>query len=181
MTLDSFNQDATPLNPSRAIELGSFVTLHYKVEQINHGSSQQIVTTFGGTPVTLAIGQGQLSPILEDKLIGLTEQDIYPKIFEVENAFGLHDLQLVRSFAIADLESYGIEANLTTGDLVRFNFEHLPKQKIQSEISEVSLKQLPPVIGACFIKYENDLAFFDFNHPLAGQTLVFTVEILSVL
>jgi FKBP-type peptidyl-prolyl cis-trans isomerase 2 len=46
---------------------------------------------------------------------------------------------------------------------------------------EASLNQLPPVVGACFVKYENDFAFFDFNHPLAGETLIFTVQVLSVL
>jgi FKBP-type peptidyl-prolyl cis-trans isomerase SlpA len=48
----------------------AYLTLHYRLATAD---GADIVTTFNGNPATLMLGQGQLAPFLEQKLIGLPE------------------------------------------------------------------------------------------------------------
>ena len=52
------------------IEASSFLTLHYRMAG---PSGADIINTFGGKPATLSLGTGQLSPAIEQHLLGLTE------------------------------------------------------------------------------------------------------------
>ena len=51
------------------VEPGSFLTLHYRLA----GPQGDVVNTFGGKPATLSLGAGELSPVVEQRLIGLAE------------------------------------------------------------------------------------------------------------
>ena len=55
---------ATPL-----VQPGSFLTLHYRLA----GPGGDIINTFGGKPATLSLGTGELSPAVEQRLLGLAE------------------------------------------------------------------------------------------------------------
>ena len=48
----------------------AYLTLHYRLAD---AQGTDLVTTFGGTPATLMLGQGQLAPALEECLLGLAE------------------------------------------------------------------------------------------------------------
>ena len=52
------------------VDASSFLTLHYRLSSV-HG--QDFVNTFEGQPATLSLGSGQLSPALEQRLLGLEE------------------------------------------------------------------------------------------------------------
>ena len=47
----------------------SFLTLHYRLG----GPHGDIINTFTGKPATMSLGEGRLSPLLEEKLLGLEE------------------------------------------------------------------------------------------------------------
>ena len=51
------------------VEPGSFLTLHYRLA----GPQGDVVNTFGGKPATLSLGAGELSPVVEQRLVGLAE------------------------------------------------------------------------------------------------------------
>ena len=51
------------------VQPGSFLTLHYRLS----GPAGVVVSTFEGSPATLTLGTGQLSPALEAALLGLAE------------------------------------------------------------------------------------------------------------
>ena len=51
------------------VQPGSFLTLHYRLA----GPSGDIINTFDGKPATLSLGSGELSPAVEQRLIGLDE------------------------------------------------------------------------------------------------------------
>ena len=51
------------------VQPGSFLTLHYRLA----GPSGDIINTFDGKPATLSLGSGELSPAVEQRLIGLEE------------------------------------------------------------------------------------------------------------
>ena len=46
----------------------AYLTLHYRLATAD---GTDLITTFGGNPATLMLGQGQLAPFLEDALIGM--------------------------------------------------------------------------------------------------------------
>mgnify|MGYP003614708228 CR=1 FL=1 len=51
------------------VEPGSFLTLHYRLS----GPQGDVINTFGGKPATMSLGEGRLSPAIEEKLLGLEE------------------------------------------------------------------------------------------------------------
>ena len=52
------------------VQEGSFLTLHYRM---SGPQGQVIIDTFEGKPATLSLGAGELSPAIEQRLIGLEE------------------------------------------------------------------------------------------------------------
>jgi FKBP-type peptidyl-prolyl cis-trans isomerase SlpA len=52
-----------------AVPSGSFLTLHYRLA----GPAGDIINTFDDKPATLSLGTGELSPAVEQRLIGLEE------------------------------------------------------------------------------------------------------------
>ena len=51
------------------VQAGSFLTLHYRLA----GPAGDVINTFGEKPATLSLGAGELSPAVEQRLIGLEE------------------------------------------------------------------------------------------------------------
>lgn len=123
-----------------------------------------LITTFGGNPATLMLGQGQLAPSLEACLLGLAEGT--HKTFELapEQGFGERSADLVQAVSRATLdENSAPDADYKVGDLVDFAAPGGGRfAGVLRELGEES-------------------CIFDFNHPLAGQTLKFEVNLISVL
>jgi FKBP-type peptidyl-prolyl cis-trans isomerase SlpA len=139
----------------------AYLTLHYRLATAD---GTDIVTTFGATPATLMLGQGQLAPFLEQRLLGL-EEGAHVK-FELSplEAFGERNPELIQAVSKKTLEENSVpDADYQVGDLVDFNAPGGGR-----------------FAGVLREMREND-AVFDFNHPLAGQTLSFEVQLISVL
>jgi FKBP-type peptidyl-prolyl cis-trans isomerase SlpA len=139
----------------------AYLTLHYRLASME---DVDIVTTFEGNPATLQIGTGQLAPFLEACLIGLPEGTHH--VFELppEQAFGPRNPDLVRRVSRATLdENSNADENYKIGDLVDFAAPGGGRfAGVLREIDDVG-------------------ALFDFNHPLAGESVKFEVRIIGVL
>ncbi|HZV66499.1 MAG TPA: peptidylprolyl isomerase [Telluria sp.] len=139
----------------------AYLTLHYRLATAD---GTDIVTTFAGNPATLMLGQGQLAPFLEACLLGLPEGS--HKTFELAPAqgFGERSAELVQAVSRATLDENSVPgADYQIGDLVDFAAPGGGRfAGVLREIGDTS-------------------AVFDFNHPLAGQTLQFEVKLISVL
>ncbi len=139
----------------------AYLTLHYRLAS---ESGQDIVSTFAGNPATLQLGGGQLAPFLEQRLLGLTEGAHH--LFELtpEQAFGPRNPDLIQKISRATLdENSAQDTQYVVGDLIEF---------------------AAPAGGrfAGVLREINDSdALFDFNHPLAGQTLKFEVRIIGIM
>ncbi len=123
-----------------------------------------MITTFQGNPATLMLGQGQLAPFLEERLLGLPEGA--HEIFELapENAFGPRNPELVQRVSRATLdENSAFDADYRIGDLV--DFAAPSGGRFAGVLREI----------------DADGALFDFNHPLAGQSVRFEVKIIGIL
>jgi FKBP-type peptidyl-prolyl cis-trans isomerase SlpA len=145
---------ATPM-----IQAGSFLTLHYRMAGPD---GVDIINTFGGKPATLSLGTGQLSPAIEQHLLGLPEGT--HTTFELRNADLMQWVarKLLNELGDAD-EAYKV------GDVVQFP---TPDGAGQYAGSVVQVKGADGNDGA---------VQFDFNHPLAGQPVTFEVQVIGVL
>ncbi len=147
--------------PQNSVAEGAYLTLHYRLATMD---GIDIVTTFQSSPATLQLGNGQLAPFLEACLIGLTEGA--HQVFELapENAFGPRNPDLLQRVSNATLaENSSQDEQYKIGDLVDF------AAPSGGRFAGV-LRQL-----------DADSALFDFNHPLAGQTVKFEVKIIGIL
>jgi FKBP-type peptidyl-prolyl cis-trans isomerase SlpA len=139
----------------------SYLTLHYRLANMD---DRDIVSTFDANPATLQFGQGQLAPCLEACLIGLPEGA--HRTFELapEQAFGPRNPDLIQRISRAALDQNSDSSeDYRIGDLVEF--------------AGPEGGQFAGVLR----EIDADSALFDFNHPLAGQTVKFEVRIVGIL
>jgi FKBP-type peptidyl-prolyl cis-trans isomerase SlpA len=149
------------LSTPPVVTKSAYLTLHYRLASVG---GTDIVTTYNGNPATLMIGQGQLAPFLEDCLIGLPEGA--HQTFELTPAqgFGERNPDLLRPVTRATLDENSVPgADYKIGDLVDFAAPGGGR------------------FAGILREMKEDYAMFDFNHPLAGQSLTFEVTLISVL
>ena len=135
----------------------SFLTLHYRISGVD---GDEFLSTFDMSPATLQIGSGQLAENLESVLIGLPAHERFVFQLEPEDAFGQHNARLVERIARSGLPS---DMELKPNSVVEFTAPN----------------------GGSFAGFLRELdathALFDFNHPLAGKTIRFEVEISGIM
>ena len=157
--------------PIDAVRADSFLTLHYRVSldtdaagvAATAGAPNDVVSTFGSKPATLQLGAGQLSPALEERLLGLSVGT--HRVFELaaDEAFGPRNPSLVQRLPRKVLEAESDRTDYVAGDVVEFNAPGGGRY------------------AGVFRTLDNDYATFDFNHPLAGQPVRFEVRIVGIL
>jgi len=147
------------------VEQGSFLTLHYCADVIqSSGELQPLLSTFGGAPATMVVGQGLLAPAFETALIGLAEGEKRDFHFGSGEVFGARSDSLVKTVTRQEFASRVMAgANPQLGATVEFLFD----------------KDLRAVGLVTFMDEEQ--VVLDFNHPLAGMAIRFEASILSVL
>ena len=144
------------------VEPGSFLTLHYRLA----GPQGDVVNTFGGKPATLSLGAGELSPVLEQRLVGLAEGARAAFDIPAGEAFGQRNPDMIQWLARKELDSLGDpQERYAVGDVI-----HLPTPDGQG--------QFAAVVQA--VRDDGALRL-DFNHPLAGQPVTFEVEVIGIL
>jgi FKBP-type peptidyl-prolyl cis-trans isomerase SlpA len=139
----------------------AYLTLHYRLAAMD---GTNIVSTFEEKPATLQLGTGQLAPFLEACLIGLPEGAHQTFELPPEKAFGPRNPELVQHVSRATLtENSNFGEEYVVGDLVEF--------------SAPSGGRFAGVLRSI----DDESALFDFNHPLAGQSVKFEVRIIGIL
>lgn len=145
------------------IQPGAFLTLHYRMSGPN---GQVIIDTFEAQPATLSLGAGELSPGIEQRLIGLEEGAHTTIELAPGEAFGERRPELVQWVARQLLEKIGDpREQYAVGDVVQF-----PTPDGRSAYAGTALELR-----------EDGAVCFDFNHPLAGQPVSFEVKVIGVL
>ena len=136
------------------IEKGKKVTIHYKLTV----EGRVVDTTEGEQPLVFEHGSGQLIPGFEDSLMGLKSGD--KKNFEVppEQGYGPHNPSAVEKIP---RDAFKDQPDLATGKIITGQVGEQPFQ-------------------ATIIELDDNEVTLDLNHPLAGKTLNFEVEIISV-
>jgi FKBP-type peptidyl-prolyl cis-trans isomerase SlpA len=139
----------------------AYLTLHYRLATAD---GTDIVTTFAGNPATLMLGQGQLAPFLEQRLLGLPEGTHQTFELGPTEGFGPRNPDLIQAVSRATLDENSVPgADYKIGDLV--DFAAPGGGRFAGVLREI----------------RGETTIFDFNHPLAGQPLQFEVKLISVL
>lgn len=143
------------------VQPGSFLTLHYRLA----GPQGDVINTFGGQPATLTLGASELSPAVEQCLIGLTEGARQVFDLAAGEAFGQRNPEMLQWVSLQLLREFGDpHERYEVGDVVQF-----PAPQGQGSFA-----------GAVQQTRE-DAVLFDFNHPLAGHPVTFEVLVIGVL
>ncbi|WP_404301962.1 peptidylprolyl isomerase [Alicycliphilus denitrificans] len=144
------------------VQQGSFLTLHYRLA----GPAGNVINTFDDKPATLSVGTGELSPALEQRLIGLAEGARVSFALAAGEAFGERNPEMQQWVSRKLLSEMGDPAEeYTVGEVVEF-----PTPDGMGQYAGVVLEVR-----------EDGAVRFDFNHPLAGVPVTFEVQLIGVL
>ncbi len=145
-----------------SVQSGSFLTLHYRLA----GPAGDVINTFEDKPATLSLGTGELSPAMEQRLLGLPEGTHATFELAAGEAFGERNADMQQWVARKLLNELGDpDEKYSVGDVVQF-----PTPDGQGSYA-----------GAVMQVRGDGAVLFDFNHPLAGQPVTFEVQIIGVL
>ena len=152
-----------PPKPPPSSQPGSFLTLHYRLA----GPAGDIINTFADKPATLSLGTGELSPAVEQRLLGL-EEGAHATL----RAAGRRGLRRAQPRDAAVGGAHAARRGWATptssyavGDVVQF-----PTPDGSGSYA-----------GAVIEAKRRRRVQFDFNHPLAGQPVTFEVRLIGVL
>ena len=153
---------ATPLP---TVQPGSFLTLHYRLA----GPAGDVINTFADKPATLSLGTGELSPAMEQRLLGLAEGTRTTFELPAGEAFGERN---------PDMQQW----------VARQMLAELGDPDEQYQVGDVATFPTPDGLGSYAGAVQQvgnadspDAVLFDFNHPLAGQPVTFEVQLIGVL
>lgn len=160
MTTSAISSPASSDLP--VVQAGSFLTLHYRLA----GPAGDVINTFHDKPATLSLGAGELSPAVEEQLMGLPEGTHTTFELAAGAAFGERNPDMMQWVARKLMNELGDpHEQYAAGDVVQF-----PTPDGTGSYA-----------GAVVQVREDGAVLFDFNHPLAGQPVTFEVQIIGVL
>lgn len=139
------------------INTGSEVLFHFSIK-LSDGSVADS-TKVSGKPAKLVMGDGSLTPGFEACLLGLEAGQEASFTLPPEQAFGMPNPDNI----------YYVERD-------KFSADVAPEEGAIIAFTQPDGSELPGVIRSV----AGQSVTVDFNHPLAGQTLTFDVEILEV-
>jgi FKBP-type peptidyl-prolyl cis-trans isomerase 2 len=113
-------------------------------------------------PVTLSIGGGTLFKAVEACLFGMEPGDTRQINVQPEDAFGLHLDELVQKI---NKKTFPESFDPKPGMIVSLNLQR-----------EDGTHSVPATVVAA----DDDSVTVDYNHPLAGQIIVYTVTLVAI-
>jgi peptidylprolyl isomerase len=138
------------------VENGMFVSVDYKGSLQN---GEVFDTSHGRQPLEIKMGAGQLIKGFEKELLGMAVNEKKVFTVEPEEAYGQRDENLTQSFPRSDVPpEMNPRAGMTVG--VKTPEGH----QIPAQITHVDDEKLT----------------LDLNHPLAGETLTFEIEVKGI-
>lgn len=138
------------------VENGMFVSVDYKGSL---GNGEVFDSSYGRQPLEIQMGAGQLIKGFENELLGMAVNE--KKVFTLnpEDAYGQRDENLTQSFARSEVPA---EMNPKIGMTVGL---HTPEgRQVPAQITHV----------------DDDKLTLDLNHPLAGESLTFEIEVVGI-
>lgn len=130
-----------------------FIAFHYTLRD---PEGRVVDTSRGGEPMPVVEGAGQIIEGLEEVLCGMQPGESRVVVVPPERGYGLREAELVQKVP---------KARLPVGEL-----------RVGDQFQTGPDRQAPVVT---IVAIEGDDVLLDANHPLAGQSLHFDVELVS--
>ena len=133
---------------------GRKVTMHFAIK-LEDG--QIIDSNFDKAPVEFEVGDGNIPEGFESALTGLKVGDHVELTIAPERGFGQHNPSNIQRMKRSDFKDMDLEPGLV-----------------------VSFQEPGGEIPGVVVEFDDANVSVDFNHPLAGKTLIFEVKVLQV-
>ena len=133
----------------------STVSVHY-TGRLEDGTVFDSSLVEGREPLTATLGQGNLISGFENGLVDMSVGEKKTIEIEPENAYGQINPQMVNEVAKAQ-----VPEGVSVGDMLQ----------AMSPAGPINVKVLD---------IKEDVVVLDANHPLAGQKLIFDLEVISI-
>lgn len=146
------------MTEKKVIIENSEVLMHFSIK-LTDGSAVDS-TKVDNKPAKFVMGDGSLTPGFEACLLGLEEGSSESFTLAPESAFGLPNPD---NFHYIELSKFSTDVPAEIGTIIAF--------------TQPDGTELPGIIREVVA----DSVTVDFNHPLAGQTVTFEVDVLEVL
>lgn len=137
------------------IDTNAVVSVHYK---LTNDQQEELDSSQGREPLTYLHGGGELIDGLEAALAGKQAGESFTATIPPEEAYGPEDEQLIRTMHIDEFNGA----------------EMRPGMQLQGKDPDGNFRLLR------VIAVNGDEVTINMNHPLAGQTLHFALEIVAV-
>jgi FKBP-type peptidyl-prolyl cis-trans isomerase SlyD len=131
------------------------VGIEYEVKQA--GTTDVVDSNKGGAPLEFIIGKGQIIPGLENALVGMSQGESGDIMVAAADAYGDVNPEAIQTLPIEQFEGVDLVEGMT-----------LYGQGQDGQTVQVTVKS-----------FDDKEVNVDFNHPLAGKDLMFSVTVLS--
>jgi len=131
------------------------VGIEYEVKEV--GSTEISDTNKGGQPLEFIMGKSQIIPGLEKALVGMGIDEKADIMVKAEDAYGQRNDEAVQTLPIDQFAGVDLVAGMT-----------LYGQDDNGQSTQVVVQS-----------FDDKEATIDFNHPMAGKDLMFSVKVLS--
>lgn len=138
------------------VKNGHYVSVHYKGTLEN---GEVFDTSEGRHPMEVEMGAGQIITGFERVLMGMALNEKKVFTLEPEEAYGHRDESLTHSFDRSEIPA---EMEIEVGQTVA--------------LSSPEGQQVPAQI----VEADDQKVVVDLNHPLAGKTLTFDIEVVGI-
>jgi peptidylprolyl isomerase len=136
-------------------QAGDTVNVHYRGTLYY---DTEFDSSYGSEPLEVVLGKGEVIPGFEDAIIGMRVGDKVTVEIQPDEAYGepLDDLYL-----------------------------EIPREDIPSDIKpeigqDVTLQTDDGPLDAVIVNITDEVVIIDANHPLAGEVLIFDIELVSI-
>ncbi|RUM71273.1 MAG: peptidylprolyl isomerase [Sulfurovum sp.] len=133
----------------------SVVGIEYEVKEA--GTTEVVDSNKGGQPLEFIMGKGQIIPGLENALVGMNEGESADINVNATDAYGEVNPEAMQTLPRDQFEGVDLVEGMT-----------LYGQGEDGQTVQVTVKS-----------FDDNEVQVDFNHPLAGKDLMFSVTVLS--
>ena len=140
----------------KTVDTGNAIQVHYTGTL---ASGEVFDSSEGRDPLQVTIGQGQLISGFENALIGMEINEKKKFTLTPEEAYGERDEEAMRRFPRKELPS---DMQVEEGQMLALSTPE--GQQIPAKVTQV----------------DDEGITLDLNHPLAGESLTFEIEVVGI-